>query len=111
MSLVQCLLTDSYLPIRKPSRQKFSMSKRKVPESGRSPVTNRITRSRSSPNLNESSLDIESLSESSLDSAQVVDAIENRQRSFGHQPNEHGPRDHGGFYGPPYSYSKWFRLN
>ena len=57
------------------------MSKRKEPESGRSPVANRITRSRSSPTLNsnESSLDIEYLSESLSDSAY---AIENRSSAF-----------------------------
>ena len=60
------------------------MSKRKEPESGRSPVANRITRSRSSPTLNsnESSLDIEYLSEGLSHSAPTVDASENRSSAF-----------------------------
>ena len=46
------------------------MSKRKEPDSGCSPLDNRLTRSRSSPMVNESSFEIEALNDSnSADSA------------------------------------------
>jgi hypothetical protein len=66
------------------------MSKRKEPDSGCSPVDNRLTRSRSSPMLNESSFEIEALNDSnSADSAQTVDANRSSASPF----NQQSPRN------------------
>ena len=66
------------------------MSKRKEPDSGCSSVGNRLTRSRSSPMLNESSFEIEALNDSnSADSAQIVDA----NRSSASPLHQQSPRN------------------
>ena len=70
--------------------KKNKMSKRKEPDSGCSSVGNRLTRSRSSPMLNESSFEIEALNDSnSADSAQIVDA----NRSSASPLHQQSPRN------------------